>query len=279
MNVSATIPKSAWLPLTPRGVAAFASARLSRLLLVQFIFALMSAAVVGWFLAVAWAPTIRDAIDAVPVESRISGGALQWSGESPVMLAEGPYLGFAVDLDHASQVNASSHLVIELGRTDWQMSSIFGVLHVPWLINTRYPQGYTIALNRTELGPWWGAREPFLIGFAMALTVPVLMITWAGLGLLYLVPVWLVAFYGNRAVNWRGCLRLAGAALMPGALFMSAALVFYGLGAFDLLRLALAFVMHFVVGWFYLVVSPTFLPRHPAALAAGKNPFAPGGVE
>jgi uncharacterized membrane protein YgdD (TMEM256/DUF423 family) len=65
--------------------------------------------------------------------------------------------------------------------------------------------------------------------------------------------------------------RLAGAALMPGALLLSASLVAYGLSLCDLVQLCFAFGMHFVIGWVYLFVSPLFLNR---ALTADKNnPF------
>ena len=50
MSASAESP-IAWEPLTPRGVAAFARARLSRLLLVQFVIASLAAAAVVWFLS------------------------------------------------------------------------------------------------------------------------------------------------------------------------------------------------------------------------------------
>jgi len=275
MNVSAFIPKSAWLPLTPQGVAAFAAATLNRLLLVQFIFALVGAGTVGWFLSTTWAPEIREAIDALPANSRISRGTLQWTGKEPALIAEGRFLGFGVDMDHTGTVNASSHVLVEFGRNDWRISSVFGLLHLPWLLDTTYPRNYSMALNRTELAPWWGAREPFLIASAMGLTVLFLMLSWAALATLYSVPVWLVAFFGNRGADWKGCWRLAGASLMPGALFMSASILFYGLGAFDLLRLGLAFAMHFVIGWFYLFLSAAVLPRSSEEAPAGGNPFAP----
>lgn len=273
MNVSALMPKTAWLPLTPRGVAAFASASSGRVLFVQFLFALAGAATVGWFFRSAWIPTVRDAIEALPAESRITQGTLEWPGKSPAVLAEGRFIGFVVDLEHRGEAVASSDILVELGKKDWHVSSLLGALHLPGVLDTTYPAGYTIALNRDELGPWWGAREPFIIAIAMGLSGLSLMCSWLMLAMLYAPLVWLAAFYGNRMANLRGCWRLAGAALMPGALFMSAAIVFYGLGAFDLLRLALAFGMHFIVGWFYLFASTACLPRNSGTLPAGANPF------
>jgi hypothetical protein len=267
------IPKSAWFPLTPRGVAAFAPTGANRLWLVQFLFAVIAAVTVGWFVTHAWTPTIRAAIEALPDSSRITRGALEWPAESPKILAEGRFLAFAVDQDHRGEVATSSDIVVELGRNDWQLTSLFGALDLPGLLNTSYPPGYTIALNRTELGPWWGAREPFLVAISMGLTGLGLLLSWTVLATLYAPLVWLGAFYANRAASLAGCWKLSGAALMPGVLFLCAAIAFYGLGAFSLLQLALAFAMHFVVSWFYLATATACLPRHPDTKPAGENPF------
>lgn len=274
MNAPAPISKSAWLPVTPRGVAAFAAARTGRLLLVQFIVALIVAAASGWFLWVAWVPPIREAIKQLPSGSQIQGGSLEWPGRSPALLAEGHFLAFAVDLDHAGGNTSTAHVQVELGKHDWQVSSLLGVLDVPSLVNTAYPTQRIIALDRAEVEPWWGAREPFFILLAAAGLVVYLMISWALLAVIYSLPAWLVGFFANRAVDWRGSWRLAGAALMPGALLVAAAIVLYGGRAFDLVKLGFAFGMHFVVGWIYVFVSPLFLPRNPAVPPAEKNPFS-----
>jgi hypothetical protein len=273
MDVVALITKSAWLPLTPRGVAAFASASGGRLRLVQLVFAVASSVAVGWFLNWAWAPTIREAIQALPDQSSIRAGRLEWTGASPTVLAEGRFIGFTVDLEHRGLASTSSDIVVELGATDWQISSLLGALDVPGLWDTTYPRNYSIALNKQELGPWWGAREPILIAASMGATVLLLMLSWMVLAALYLPFVRLGAFYSNRLVTLSGCWRLAGAALMPGAMFLSAAIVLYGLEAFNLLRLALAFAMHLVVGWVYAAAATVCLPRIHTVPPAGTNPF------
>ncbi len=277
MNVPALLYKTAWLPLTPRGVAAFATARFHRVFWVQFVFALLAAAAVGWFLHAAIAPTFRAAIDALPDESRITTGVLMWPTNSaqPVLLAEGRVISVVVDLDQTGRVAGSADLKLQFGRSDWQLASFFGVLHAPGLLDTTYPLAYTVALNRADLLPWWGAREPFLIGLVMVGMVVHLFASWWTLATLYTPLVWLGAFFGNRDVGLLGCWRMAGAALMPGAVFMTAAIVFYGLGAFQLPQLLLAVVMHLVVGWFYLVVSLMALPHIATAAAPKKNPFKP----
>jgi hypothetical protein len=277
MNVSAFIYKTAWLPLTPRGVAAFATAKTRRLLLVQFVFAVLACSVVGWFLDSQVAPTLRSAIESLPDKSQISSGVLAWptNAPQPALLAEGRVLSVAVDLDQTGAATSSSDLRLQLGRSDWQVASFFGVLHVPGLLDTSYPLEYTVALNRADLLPWWGAREPYLLGIVIVVTGVCLFLSWWVLAVLYAPFVWLGAFYGNRVITLAGCWRLAGAALMPGAVFMVTAIALYGLGAFDLMRLALAWGMHLVTGWFYLVVSTAALPRLPSVSAPGENPFVP----
>jgi hypothetical protein len=277
MNVSALIYKTAWLPLTPRGVAAFATAKTRRLLLVQFVFAVLACGIVGWFLDSQIAPTLRAAIESLPDKSQISSGVLTWptNAPQPALLAEGRVLSVAVDLDQTGAATSSSDLRLQLGRSDWQVASFFGVLHVPGLLDTSYPIRYTVALNRADLLPWWGAREPYLLGITIVVTGVCLFLSWWVLAALYAPFVWLGAFYGNRVITLAGCWRLAGAALMPGVVFMVTAIALYGLGAFDLLRLALAWGMHLVTGWFYLVVSTAALPRLPSVSAPGENPFVP----
>ncbi len=58
---------------------------------------------------------------------------------------------------------------------------------------------------------------------------------------------------------------------MPGALIMSGALLFYGLGACDLVQFCFAFAAHLVIAWIYLFIGPMFLSR--AQPAAKQNPF------
>ena len=84
-------PTFAWEPITPRGVAAFARANFSRLLLVQFIVALLAAVSVAWFLDDACFPTVLAAIQKLPTAGEIRSGKLDWRGDSPQMLAEGRF--------------------------------------------------------------------------------------------------------------------------------------------------------------------------------------------
>src|SRR5205807_1820555 len=82
---------------------------------------------------------------------------------------------------------------------------------------------------------------------------------------------WLLGFFANRDLSARGSWRLAGAALMPGALFLSGAIVLYGLGGLDPIQLAAAAGAHLLIGWIYIIAGVLAVSRHPEA--GLKNPF------
>jgi hypothetical protein len=56
---------------------------------------------------------------------------------------------------------------------------------------------------------------------------------------------------------------------------MAGAILFYELAVLDLVHLMFVFGAHLVLGWFYLIVSPWFLPPDPAGGTRRKNPFTP----
>ncbi len=271
MNPQAEKRPFAWQPITARGVAAFAYASLGRLLLVQFVCALITAGTVVWFLYTAWFPTVHQAIRQLPPQGTIRSGILDWHGDSPQRLADGRFIALSVDLKHEGGARSPAHLQIEFGRTDMKIISLFGFVQKP------YPKGWIIFFNRTELEPWWGAWSPPILAITAGAVIIGLMLAWTCLATLYFLPVWLLGFFTNRDLNFGASWRLAGAALMPGASFHVVAIVFYGLGALDLLRLVMAVVLHMVVGWIYLFVGPLSLPRHPAVAALKPNPFVPDG--
>jgi hypothetical protein len=262
--------QTAWQPFTPRGVARFAGASFTRLLLVELVFALLAAAVVTWCVRVAWCGTVTQAIEALPERGEIRAGRLEWTDEAPRLLADGRCLSVVVDLEHGGTLRGAAHVQVELGRGSVRVFSILGYVDMP------YPAGFVFALNRPGALPWWGAWSPVILAGVFAGTTVTLLLVWAGLAWFYAAPVWLLAFFANRAMDFRGAWRLSGAAQMPGALMLTLAVVFYGLGFFDPVRLLVAFGGHFVPTWVYLAMSPLTLPSAVAAVA-GSNPFGGGG--
>ncbi|HEX9048104.1 MAG TPA: hypothetical protein VF988_13850 [Verrucomicrobiae bacterium] len=258
-------PRFAWEPVTPRGVAAFARASFERLFVVQALIALLAAAAVVWVLSDGVYPTIQTAISQLPESGQIHGGKLEWRDDSPVLLAEGRILAISVDLEHGGSLRSPADFQFEFGMDSVRVFSIFGEAEWP------YPPGYVIAANQTDARPAWGAWAPDILGLAAIGTFFGLLLTWAVLATLYCLPVWLICLFSNRDLGFAASWRVAGAALMPGALLLSFSLMLYDWGAFDLVQLCFAFGMHLVFGWIYLFVSPLFLKR--VSSTAKKNPF------
>jgi len=256
----------AWEPVTPRGVAAFARAGFGRLLLVQWAIALLAAAVVVWFIHKGCFPVLGTAIQKLPAAGEIRSGRLDWHGHSPQLLAEGRFLAFDVDLNHSRQIGSPADVQIEFGRKTVRVSSLFG--YRDW----NYPRGYVIAFNRNELEPLWGAWAAELLIMAGAATTIGLLLSWSLLATLYFLPVWMLGFFTNRDLNFRQSWRLAGASLMPGALLLAAAIVFYGVGFLNLVSFGFTFGAHLLIGWIYLFVSLLFVPPAPVTASQG-NPF------
>jgi hypothetical protein len=261
-------PAFAWEPLTPRGVAAFARARLGRLLAGQIIVALLGAASVVWFLHDSVFPVVKNAIQNLPAAGKISAGKLGWRGDAPILLAEGRFLALDVDLDHTGKINSTADVQIEFGRETIWSSALLGYTEIP------YPPGETFSFNRTELEPLWGAWRAEILFLAAVATAVGLLASWWLLATIYFLPAWLMGFFTNRDLNFRASWKLSGAALLPGALLMAAAILLYDFGAVDLVQFGFIFGAHFVLGWIYLFVSLLFVPGIPAAQPSG-NPFVP----
>jgi hypothetical protein len=262
-------PSFAWEPITPRGVAAFARADLGRLLLVQSMVALLAAATVAWFLDSGCFPVINEAIQKLPAAGAIRSGKLDWRGDSPVPLAEGKFLAFDVDLNHSGQIHSPADVQIEFGSDSIRIFSL-----LPGYSEIFYVPGRFAPFNRTELEPLWGAWSAEILFFAFVAVMLVLLASWWLLASIYFLPVRLLAFYTNRDLDVRASWKLSGAALLPGALLMAAAVALFGAGLLDLVSLGLLFAAHFVAGWIYLFASQLFLPRIPDAPQKG-NPFQP----
>jgi len=260
-------PTFAWEPLTPRGVAAFAHATFSRLLLVQFIAALLAAASVVWFVDDGYCPIITKAIQNLPDAGEIRSGKLDWHGNSSQLLAEENFLAFDVDLDHSGQINSTADLQIEFGRDSIQIFSL-----LPGYSEIFYVPDRVAPFNRTELEPLWGAWEAEILFLAFIAVTLALLSSWWLLATLYFLPVWLLSFYANRDLNFRACWKLSGAALLPGALLMAAGVLLYDADLLRLVSLGFLFAAHFVLGWIYLFLSQLFLPRISEAITKG-NPF------
>jgi hypothetical protein len=268
---AAATPKRpfAWQPLTPKGIGTFASATFGRVLVVQFLFALLAAGMVIWFLNRDWFPVITEAIKQMPENGEIRSGQLSWNGDSPTLLSENRFFALTVDQKHEGQARSPAHVAVELGERDVKIYSLLGYLE------RRYPAAWWLGLNRTEATPWWGAWAPPILGIVALVVIMSLMLCWAILATLYAGPAWLVGFFANRDLSLAASWRLCGAALMPGCVFLTTAIFVYGLGLLDLVQLGVAVAAHLVVGWVYIWLSIRKVALHPDVATAKGNPFTP----
>ena len=262
-----TLPP-AWQPLTPRGVAAFARATIGRLMLVQFIVALLVTASLLWFLSTTWFPTLLSAIRQLPDSGQIQDGELSSPRTSTAPLAETRLLAVLMDLESAGLPAVNADLRVELHRSGYAFCSLLGCL------TFKYPRDRVVPFSQLELESFWAAWRPTIytvIGLGSMLW---LFVTWFSLASIYAPVVRIYAFFKDRQLSVAGSWRLSAAALLPAALMMAGGIVLYGLGLIDLIGFLVLFVLHLVVGWAYLFVSPLRLPRASDALAPPRrNPF------
>jgi hypothetical protein len=253
-------PPIAWQPLTPQGVANFANATWSRLLLVQFIVAVFVAACVIWLLNTHYAPMISAAVQRTTENTRLVNGKLE--NAPAALLANGKFLSI---LSNAAESNESGtgDVLIQFELSGWNVCSLLGCLYFD------YPPG-TTPLAPSTLEPWWGAWKPAILSGIGAVVIVWLMLVWLLLGLIYTPIPLVIAFFSDRQCSFAGSWRLAGASHLPGALFASAIIVLYGLQAFDLVRFMIFFILHLLVSLIFLFAAPFLLPR----LSEKKhNPF------
>jgi hypothetical protein len=263
---------TAWQPLTLRGVAAFSRASLGRLLLVQSVVALLVVASVIWFLATVWFPTTRAAIRQLPATGLIQEQQLSTPRSTTEPLAENRFLAFVVNADGIATANLATDLRIEFRRRNFALCSLLGCLRID------YPKDSTVQFNRPDLESWWAAWEPTIYSMAAIALFLGLFASWLVLATLYAPVARLYAFFKDRHLTVPGSWKLASAALMPGALLASAAIVLYGLVLIDLLQFLILWVLHLPVGWVYLFASPLRLPRVSEAPLAQRNPFGKPGA-
>jgi hypothetical protein len=271
--LSEPIKSPVWQPLTFGGVAAFADARWTRLLLLQGIVAVFVAVTVMLFLGRCWFPVVTRAVQGLSDFGTVRGGRLAWPGGNAVVLAENRFLGLVVDLEEGGGTGQIADVQVEFARERIKFVALLGYTSLP------YPTGVEIALNRPALDPWWNAWRPAFLFSGAVVTLLFLFAIWFALATLYTLPVRALAWFAGRAASLGKCWRLAAAALLPGAVWTGGALLLYAVEQLSLVGLGLAFGMHLVIGWVYALGAPFCLPRKGNdPLVAGANPFTPAAV-
>lgn len=262
-------PPAAWQPLTFRGVAAFSSAPVRRLFLIQLLAAAVTAGTVLWFAHTAWEPQVEAAVGNMPDLGEIRNGSLIWPVESRLKLAENRFLSLVVDPLDRPSVGSVSDLQLEFEMSNVKLRSLFGYLAIP------YPADRVFGFNQPELRAWWEAWRTTLAMGVGSVVVLFLFVFWIAQASLYCLPIRWLAFFTDRHVGVTGCWKLAAASLIPAIHFLCGGMVLYGNQWIGLVGLLLIAGGHFIVGWVYLVGASLHLSRLDESTATTGNPFEP----
>jgi hypothetical protein len=260
-------PPAAWQPLTFGGVAAFAGARLGRLLAAELVVAVTAAVVVVWFLHRAYCPVVLRAIQQMPETARVADGALQ--GVPGTLVAESGFLAIAATPQASREIGQDADLQIQLRPNDLCAGSVFWP---DWGLDFSYGRGTTLNLARSNLEPWWSAWQPVLLAGTGVAVVLFLLLSWAVLAAIYMAPAKFMAWFTDRYLPWSGAWRLASAASLPGALVATGAIILYGWSVIDLVGLSFFGALHVIIGWIYLVGGSCKVTRL-FPVNSNRNPF------
>jgi len=247
-SASVREPPAAWQPFTFGGVAAFADARLTRLLAAELAAAILLAVAAVWFLHRAYCPVILQFIQTMPDSARVDGGILK--GVPQTLMAESQFLAMVAKPQSGEDIGQDADLQIQLRQSDVCAGSVFWP---DWGWDWQYGPGASLNLARSNLEPWWSAWQPVLLAGAGVAVVLGLLLVWAVLATIYMVPAKFMAWVADRFLPWGGAWRLSSAALLPGALVMAGAMVLYGWSVIDLVGLSFFAAVHLMIGWVYLV--------------------------
>ncbi len=263
----ADAPPAAWQPFTFGGVAAFADARLGRLLVAELATAILVAVSAVWLLHRAYCPVILQAIQQMPETARVANGRLE--GVPATLIAESRFLAIAATAQPGSEIGQDADLQIQFRQDDLCAGSVFWP---DWGWAFHYGPGTAFNLARSNLEPWWSAWQPVLLTLTGAAVVLSFLLLWAALAVVCMAPAKFVAWLADRNLSWGGAWRLASASFLPGAVVMAGAMILYGWSVIDLAGLSFFLAIHVIVGWVYLVGGPCKVTRH-SPLDSKRNPF------
>jgi hypothetical protein len=255
-------PFRAWQPLTFGGVARFGHDWIGRLFIIGAIASLLATAAAIFTARRAWLPVIEQSIEQLPQGAEIRGGRFQ--APQSARLAENSFLSIRFDPQDTLTTHSTAEIEATFTADELRLRSLFGIAAL------KYPAQWTISLTRSEMEPKWGAWKPAVFGYLAAGVIANLFVSWIGLGIVYALIPRLLAIFLRRHLTLWGAFKLSIAAMMPGAIFFTIAIALYGLSQIRLVELIGAWIMHFVIGWIFLIGAAFRLP--PLGKA---NPFEP----
>lgn len=255
------------MPLNFSGIARYASASNGWVWLTGFIFALIGAGSITWFASAQIAPQITRAISKIPPGARITSRLLTWPGKESARLEESPFLSITIEPRGGQPLASSSDVDLILAHDHLRIRSLFGHAALP------YPAGYVIELDGRELGPKWGAWSFTALTALFVAGTAGLLATWFLLAVLYAIPGRLITFYFDRKAKFEQLVKVCFIAMIPPGLFMSAAIVAFGLTTISLPAFLVAGALHFLFQPVFVLGALLCLPKLPTV--PDSNPFKP----
>lgn len=259
-------PARAWQPLTFGGVARYAHDGIGRLFITGIVISIVCVAAVMATVRNAWQPVIDEAIAKLPTGAEVRAGRL--AAPQVTSLGGNKYLSLALDPTGEANPSSTADIHVTFSKTEAHFRSLFGVAVIPYQLHWRIP------LNRAEVEPKWGAWLPVVYACVVAATFVFLFTSWAVLAVPYGALVLILSV--NRVVSAFGTWKYSVAALFPGALFFAFAILLYGLGQLRIEGLLVAWLLHFAVGWLFLIGGVFRLPKkadNPFRKKSDANPF------
>lgn len=251
-------------PFTFRGVSLYAQNPFRRIFVAQFLAALAISAVFTWLIATRFVPVITQAVAMLPDRAGLHSGIL--AGFTSPLLAGHKFFSIAAKSDEEFSPGNTADLQLRFHEDNMEFYSLAGWLSIP------YDKQISLDLSRKRAEPWWGAWKPLIIGGIAVGFLLWLYLSWRLLSLLYMPAVKVLAWFLGRDLSWTGASRLASAALLPGAVFMGLSLLGYGLQVLSFPGLSVCFVLHFIIGWIYVIAAIFFLPKLEEAPAFTAAP-------
>lgn len=278
----------AWQPLTGGGVAAFARASLTRVVVFQGAFAAAGALALVLAVRLAWVPTVEDALRQLPEHGAfVKAGRLTWPGTNAILLAERPQLSLWVSPAAGLKTGQGSDIQLELLPDRLRVRGLLG------FVDLAYAPKLDLPLTLTGGRAAWEAWRTSGAVIAGGLTAAGLVSLWWIFSTVYALPVWGLAALAGRSPGPGGAWKLAAASQLPATAMLFGCLLLYAARAIPPTGLGVGAGMALLSAWGWLAWAITMLPPQGktaepeadigSAAPAGrkaksprkKNPFGP----